>query len=889
MARCIPGKERDALLAAARRIFNWSGSKKLTGVLSVFCRDGLPGYIYVEARSNSDAQAALEGIAGVQAWKLTLVPIDDMVDVVRVKSHAPKINPSSWVRVRRGNYAGDLAQVVSVLESSDSVEVRLIPRLDYDAETRGSRNGVRPPQRLFSVDEARRSDPRGLSSRQNEILWRNDRFINGYLHKDMRLTSLQVENVQPTLEEIAKFAAGEADDGDEQAAIAALASQAAAASTMDGVDEANGLSAKDLLPGEQVEVVEGDLAGVVGVVRGIEGDDTVKIAPELGGLMRNGRTSVMSFPARQLRKRFRAGDHVKVLNGRHRNETGMVVGVADAVVTMYADVAKQEIRVLAKDLRVSNEIGSGTGGGKQGAMVGLDVHDLVFLEGNTVGVVLKVDRDTLTILDERSETRTVGQQSVRPARGGFERTGVDFNGNPMRRGDVVRETNGARRQGTVLQITRFVTFVLARDQTSAGGVFTVRTRQLEAVNARKNTLDPYATRNNRAGNDRGRGRGGSRGGRVGNLRGGRDPLIGKNVTANRGPYKGYMGIVKDATDMMCRVELHTNARIVNIEKEKLVVKLPSGEAIPALEFNNGPMGIGGGNSGGSRGPSNNDSSGGGYRSGGASSSNNAGGWGAPPRSTYNDTRQTPVATPGSSSYGSWDTGATNNSGAGGGGGWDTASTPSGNAGWNTGSTPSGSGGWDAVASTPSGNSGWDAVPTPGAGKWNTSATPSGSWGTPAPATPGGIPQTPGGPFPQTPGAGTPAARSYYDAPTPAASGGTGADNDGGFFGWATAGAVVQVLGQRGTVVDVSSERQTASIKLETGVMQSIDQTTAARFNPRPSRPQKGDRVIVVRGAHKGAVGKMVGKDGNDGFFQQDGAENWSVEPQRNMVPYNRNY
>ncbi|KAJ1936160.1 transcription elongation factor spt5, partial [Linderina pennispora] len=191
MARCIPGKERDALFAAARRIFNWSGSKKLTGVLSVYCRDGLSGYIYVEARSHSDAQAALEGIPGVQAWKLTLVPIDDMVDVVRVKSHAPKINPSSWVRVRRGNYAGDLAQVVSVLESSDSVEVRLIPRLDYDAEARSSRSGVRPPQRLFSVDEARRSDPRGLSSRQNEILWRNDRFINGYLHKDMRLTSLQ--------------------------------------------------------------------------------------------------------------------------------------------------------------------------------------------------------------------------------------------------------------------------------------------------------------------------------------------------------------------------------------------------------------------------------------------------------------------------------------------------------------------------------------------------------------------------------------------------------------------------------------------------------------------------------------------------------------------------
>ncbi|KAJ2845685.1 transcription elongation factor spt5, partial [Coemansia erecta] len=414
MAKCAGGKERDATLAAARRVLeHGAAGQRFRNVFSVFCRDGLSGYLYVEAKSQADVQAVLDGIPGVFTSKLVLVPISDMVDVVKVKAHTTKINPGSWVRIRRGNYAGDLAQVVSVIESSEAIEVRMLPRLDYDGEGRGGGRGTRPPQRLFSVEEAQRADARTLTSRQNEILWKGDRFINGYLHKDIRAASLQTENVNATLEEIAKFAAGEAgEDGDEQAAIAALASQAAAASVSgaaDGIEEANGLSAADLVPGELVEVVEGDLAGVTGVVRSIENDNVVRVVPELGSLMRGMRGGAMSFPARHLRKRFGVGDHVKVLNGRHRNETGMVLEVADAVVTIHTDISKSQIRVLTKDLRITSDVSTasaGGGSGDQGAIVGLDIHDLVHLEGKQMGIVLKADRDSLTVLDDHNNMRT---------------------------------------------------------------------------------------------------------------------------------------------------------------------------------------------------------------------------------------------------------------------------------------------------------------------------------------------------------------------------------------------------------------------------------------------------------------------------------------------------
>jgi transcription elongation factor SPT5 len=52
----------------------------------------------------------------------------------------------------------------------------------------------------------------------------------------------------------------------------------------------------------------------------------------------------------------------------------------------------------------------------------------------------------------------------------------------------------------------------------------------------------------------------------------RDSLIGQTVVIVKGPYKGYMGIVKDTTDVTASVELHTDSRMLNVEKSKLVIR-----------------------------------------------------------------------------------------------------------------------------------------------------------------------------------------------------------------------------------------------------------------------------------------------------------------------------
>ncbi len=60
------------------------------------------------------------------------------------------------------------------------------------------------------------------------------------------------------------------------------------------------------------------------------------------------------------------------------------------------------------------------------------------------------------------------------------------------------------------------------------------------------------------------GRGGGRG------RPSRDnTYIGNTVKIIQGPYKGYIGIVKDATETTARVELHTKCQTISVDKQRL--------------------------------------------------------------------------------------------------------------------------------------------------------------------------------------------------------------------------------------------------------------------------------------------------------------------------------
>lgn len=56
-------------------------------------------------------------------------------------------------------------------------------------------------------------------------------------------------------------------------------------------------------------------------------------------------------------------------------------------------------------------------------------------------------------------------------------------------------------------------------------------------------------------------------------RGPRDRDIGLTVCVIKGPYKGYVGTIKDTNGPAVRVELRTGNKVITLEKDKLRERL----------------------------------------------------------------------------------------------------------------------------------------------------------------------------------------------------------------------------------------------------------------------------------------------------------------------------
>ncbi|KAI0062514.1 transcription elongation factor Spt5 [Artomyces pyxidatus] len=593
--RCKPGRERDIVFSLMRKAIDLEYSTRPLSILSAFQRDSLAGIIYVEARSQKQVSEACNGLVGVYPSRgINLVPIEEMASLLLIKKQDLTVAPGSWVRMKRGKYQGDLAQVMDITENGEEVGLKFIPRIDLnpkdevapDGKKRkktglAMSTGIRPPQRFFNYEEVVKVYGRKMVSKRNQVyVFQNDTYKDGFIEKDYKLNALVLENVNPTLDEITRF--GKGQDGGEgentvDLSIIAEASRKAAIAV--------------LQPGDHVEVFEGEQSGVHGVVDSIS-QDIVTVNPV--GVDLEGQK--VQIPARSVRKRFKPGDHVKVMAGKNADETGLVVSVAGNVVTFLSDMSMQEVSVFSKDLREAAEVGAGTN------IVGnYELHDLVQLDHQTVGVIFKTERDSFRVLDQNGQVRLVQPHQISMRRDSNKAIATDAENHELRINDNVKENDGEGRKGRVLHIHQsFFAFLHNRDIAENGGVFVTRARSLVSLAPKGNVMKPGAdlSKMNPALSG-----GAMTGGMVGsgNMgRGPRDRLIGVVVKVIKGPHKGYDGTVKDTNGNIARVELQTGNKVITIEKDKLHRRNKDGslEPLEAHRSMGPPRGMGGGGGGG---------------------------------------------------------------------------------------------------------------------------------------------------------------------------------------------------------------------------------------------------------------------------------------------------
>ncbi|TPX07233.1 uncharacterized protein E0L32_010827 [Thyridium curvatum] len=602
--RCKEGKEREVVFSIMKRIEERLGTKDELAITAAFERGGpqsvMKGYIYVEALRQTDILVALDGLLNVYPrTKMMLVEIKDMPDLLRVQK-TPTLEPGAWVRLRKpAKYANDLAQVLDVTENGLEARVRFIPRLDYGVRDEAINNAVmtpdgkrkrapgmpgpRPPQRLFSEAEARKRHPRHITGNPQTNSWTymGDEFESGFMVKDIKIQQLLVKDVSPTLEEVTKFASG-AEDGTENLDLKALAASLK--------DSSSNVA---YLPGDIIEVYDGEQKGVVGKATNVQGD-IVTMQVTTGDLV--GQT--IEVPVKGLRKRFDPGDHVKVIGGRFRDEVGMVVKISEDKVTILTDQNNNEITVFSKDLREASDIGG------QGSLGQYSLLDLVQLDPTTVACIVKVDRESLVVLDQNGDIRQIMPSQISnkfPKR----KTAVaaDRNGSEIRLDDVVREYGGQQRQGKILHIYRSYIFLHSNTTNENAGVFVTRASNVNTIAAKGgrvnamasgpdlNSMNPALKRNPNGGNSM----------QAPQKVFGRDRAIGQTVTVKKGGYKGLLGIVKDTTDTHARVELHTKGKIITVPKADLAFRDKVTGAKIDINSRGGFSGRGGAGGGGGRG------------------------------------------------------------------------------------------------------------------------------------------------------------------------------------------------------------------------------------------------------------------------------------------------
>ncbi|VFQ82413.1 unnamed protein product [Cuscuta campestris] len=838
MVKCAMGHEREAAVCLMQKCIDRGPEIQIRSVVAL---DHLKNFIYIEADKEAHVREACKGMRNIYPAKLMLVPIKEMTDVLSVESKAVDLARDTWVRMKTGNYKGDLAKVVDVDNVRQKVTVKLIPRIDLQALSNKldgrdvpKKKAFIPPPRFMNIDEAREMNIR-VERKRDPMTGDYFQYIGGmmfkegFYYKTVSMKSISTHNIQPSFDELEKFRQpGERGDGDMAGLSTLFANR----------------KKGHFMKGDRVIVVKGDLKNLQGWVEKVE-ENTVHIRPNEKNL-----PTTLAVGDKELCKYFEPGNHVKVVSGASEGATGMVVSVEGHLVNLVSDTTKELICVFADTVVESSEVTSGA------TRIGdYELHDLVLLANRSFGVIIRVECEAFQVLKGVPEKAEVALVRLREIRGKVDKkwSAHDKYNNALAVKDVVKVLEGPckGKQGPVEHIYRGIVFIYDRHHLEHAGFICARVECCVLVGGSRangeKKADPFSSRFGnlrippRAPQSPMRSyRGGppkNFGGRHsgGRGRGGQDALIGAAVNIRLGPFKGCKGRVVDLKGTSVRVELEAQMKVVTVERDYIMdvnVRAPFREPSRYGFGSETPL---------------------------------------HPSRTPLHPFMTPMRDPGATPiiHDGMRTPMRDRA-------WNPMSPPRDN--WEDGNPAS----WGSSPQyqPPSPRSRQYEAPTPGSG-WNNSSTGSYSdAGTPRdnssyanapspylPSTPGGpppmtpssayLPGTPGG-QPMTPGSGS------LDMMSPV----VGGEGEGP---WLLTDIAVNIrrVGEENVVGVIREVHADGSCSVALGSTGNGEIITASPNEIEIIAPKKSERVKIMGGGQRGATGKLIGVDSADGIVKVD--------------------
>jgi len=554
IVKCRIGDEKEILENLYHKYFYFKDKKKDTKervrIFSITAFENLKGKIFIEAFTERDVVFAIQDMTNVNQNSIQLVPINERMQIFEY-DQAPKseIYVNQLVRVKGGNYDGDLAKVVYVEDPVNKIHIALVPRIIDDPKGKKGFNVasfgrqksfLKPRKKLFDrkyLNDEDKEHFKQISEPYGETYkFGSSKFREGLLIKIMRRMMLETENVSPKEDELQKIGCYIDENG----------------VYIDKYTNARLIVANKT----NIKFNKGDLVKIAcdetNELNNVEG--TV-VNPECGNneveikiIEFKNEDNIYKIPKSQLvlvKHNFKNGDLVYAKYGNNKGRSGMVVNAKNDILSVYDDVtktyfeAKNSDLIFSVDMELDNE---------ENEM--FKIGELVQLKNsNTVCYIIESTKFIIRVVSTSNEVKKMSVREVDKITLPKKATCIDGKGNPLDLDNTVKVIKGQYKgfKGVIKAIYRKFVFLLNYDFTRTNGIFCEIKENLELLGSEL-LLES---------NDKGR---------VNHRRIPNEikDLMGKTVHVIKGIWKGYNGILKEGNDKNVKLELIAKQKTVEL-------------------------------------------------------------------------------------------------------------------------------------------------------------------------------------------------------------------------------------------------------------------------------------------------------------------------------------
>ena len=478
-----PGREHAVVMSLLFKAAHEAGLNRNISICSAFNPPQISGYVIIEAYALAAVKAAISNIQGIRRDPRTRrptlmkVPREEMKNLASVSDEIDEVEykAGSFVRITTGVYRGDLALVTKDSDSTDEIEVLVVPRLKViiddnklilSSKAQGNNFRARLPAELLTRNKVAtyiRSSSSYSTRSTGTYAIGNYTFTDGgllYYSVKKEKVSGSVNDIPPTADELAPFVKNLTSLSQHSTDDSLIMVQNATKSIEDAISS---VRAAFSVGSPVIAKRGGNTSQIIGKCIH-KTDELTKIQVTSS---KSGRARIETVSTSQVLPYFRVGDTILVTAGDYEDISGVVTHVDPdyttlTIVPSAAGFGGIQPFNVTPNLCVFY---SGTATGKD-CVNGIYVYDLVsyHADGSSVGMVLRHLKDKAQLLTKQNTITIASQENLQvlPSK---RRVVFDAENRPLAVNDTVRivKSTFAGREAIIKKIWEDVLFLYAEN------------------------------------------------------------------------------------------------------------------------------------------------------------------------------------------------------------------------------------------------------------------------------------------------------------------------------------------------------------------------------------------------------------------------------------------